>query len=45
MMNWLYTWYNPKIDGGADELTEQMTAIFLHGLFHGAPISKRKRQS
>jgi AcrR family transcriptional regulator len=45
MMNWLYTWYNPKIDGGADELTEQMTAIFLHGLFHGAPTSKRKRQS
>jgi AcrR family transcriptional regulator len=45
MMNWLYTWYNPKIDGGADELTEQMTAIFLHGLFHGAPVSKRKRQS
>jgi AcrR family transcriptional regulator len=43
MMNWLYTWYNPKIDGGADELTEQMTAIFLHGLFHGAPVSKRKR--
>jgi hypothetical protein len=36
MMNWLYTWYNPKIDGGADELTEQMTAIFLHGLFHGS---------
>jgi TetR/AcrR family transcriptional regulator, cholesterol catabolism regulator len=45
MMNWLYTWYNPKIDGGADELTEQMTAIFLHGLLHGAPISKRKQQS
>jgi TetR/AcrR family transcriptional regulator, cholesterol catabolism regulator len=45
MMNWLYTWYNPKIDGSADELTEQMTAIFLHGLLHGAPISKRKQQS
>jgi len=44
MMNWLYTWYNPKIDGGADELTEQMTAIFLHGLLHGAPVSKRKQQ-
>jgi AcrR family transcriptional regulator len=45
MMNWLYTWYNPKIDGGADELTEQMTSIFLHGLFHGGSVSKRKQQS
>ena len=45
MMNWLYTWYNPKIDGGADELTEQMTAIFLHGLLHGGAIPKRKQQS
>jgi TetR/AcrR family transcriptional regulator, cholesterol catabolism regulator len=44
MMNWLYTWYNPKIDGGADELTEQMTAIFLHGLLHGGSVSKRKQQ-
>jgi TetR/AcrR family transcriptional regulator, cholesterol catabolism regulator len=49
MMNWLYTWYNPKIDGGAEELTAQMTSIFLHGLLHEAPlsgtISKRKQQS
>ena len=45
MMNWLYTWYNPKIDGGADELTEQMTSIFLHGLLHGGTASKRKQQS
>ncbi len=44
MMNWLYTWYNPKIDGGVDELTEQMTGIFLHGLFHGGAVSKRKSQ-
>lgn len=45
MMNWLYTWYNPKIDGGAEELTEQMTSIFLHGLLHAAPQTKRKQQS
>ncbi len=44
MMNWLYTWYNPKIDGGADELTEQMTAVFLHGLLHSS-VSMRKQQS
>jgi TetR/AcrR family transcriptional regulator, cholesterol catabolism regulator len=45
MMNWLYTWYNPKIDGGAEELTEQMTSIFLHGLLHEGPSIKRKQQS
>ena len=45
MMNWLYTWYNPKIDGGADELTEQMTSIFLHGLLHGGSVTRRKQQS
>lgn len=49
MMNWLYTWYHPKIDGDAAELTAQMTAIFLHGLLHGKPLGrtdpKRKPQS
>lgn len=45
MMNWLYTWYNPKIDGGADELTEQMTAVFLHGLLHSGTAATRKQQS
>jgi TetR/AcrR family transcriptional regulator, cholesterol catabolism regulator len=49
MMNWLYTWYNPKIDGGVQELTEQMSTMFLHGLLHRQPStatnSKRKPQS
>ena len=46
MMNWLYTWYNPRIDGDAAELTEQMTHIFLHGLLSPAqPAARRKQQS
>lgn len=32
MMNWLYTWHNPKLDPGAASLAEQMTAIFLQGI-------------
>lgn len=32
MMNWIYTWYNPRIDPGAQELAHQMTEIFLHGV-------------
>ncbi len=46
MMNWLYTWYNPRIDGDAEELTEQMTQIFLHGVLAPAqPAQRRKQQS
>lgn len=32
MLNWLYTWYNPRVDGGADELSQQMSDIFLNGV-------------
>lgn len=32
MMNWIYTWYNPRIDPGAEELARQMAEIFLRGL-------------
>ena len=31
MMNWLYTWYNPKIDGDASALARQIGDIFLRG--------------
>ncbi|MGA9529554.1 MAG: TetR/AcrR family transcriptional regulator [Terriglobales bacterium] len=32
MINWIYTWYNPRIDGGADELAQQMSRIILSGI-------------
>jgi AcrR family transcriptional regulator len=32
MMNWIYTWHNPRVDGDADELARQMSDIFLHGV-------------
>jgi TetR/AcrR family transcriptional regulator, cholesterol catabolism regulator len=32
MMNWLYTWYNPKVDGDANALAEQIGDIFLAGV-------------
>jgi len=32
MMNWIYTWYNPRVDGGADELAQRMGDIFLRGV-------------
>jgi len=32
MMNWIYTWYNPRVDPGAEELSRGMGDIFLRGI-------------
>jgi AcrR family transcriptional regulator len=47
MMNWIYQWYNPRVDPDARVCAEQMTAIFLDGIFGlwarqgtGAPHSR-----
>ena len=31
MMNWIYTWYNPPVDGDWKQIANQMTSIFLNG--------------
>src|SRR5271163_3524591 len=35
MINWIYTWYNPRVDGNAEALAEQMGNIVLGGIIHG----------
>jgi len=32
MMNWIYTWYNPRVDGNAEQLARRMGDIFLSGI-------------
>jgi hypothetical protein len=32
MMNWIYTWYKPKVDPEADALARQVGDIFLAGI-------------
>ena len=32
MMNWIYTWYNPRLDGKADRLAQDMSNIFFKGI-------------
>jgi TetR/AcrR family transcriptional regulator, cholesterol catabolism regulator len=32
MINWIYTWYNPRVDGNAEALAEQMGDIVLFGI-------------
>jgi AcrR family transcriptional regulator len=31
MMNWIYKWHKPKVDPDAEELTDTIVGIFLHG--------------
>jgi AcrR family transcriptional regulator len=32
MMNWIYTWYNPRLDGKAERLAQDMSKIFFRGI-------------
>ena len=32
MMNWIYTWYNPRLDGDAERLAAEMGNLFFCGI-------------
>jgi AcrR family transcriptional regulator len=36
MINWIYTWHNPRVDANAAELARQMGDIFMNGVLHAA---------
>jgi AcrR family transcriptional regulator len=42
MINWIYTWYNPRVDGNAEALAERMGNIVLNGIVHGGNGRRRK---
>jgi AcrR family transcriptional regulator len=41
MINWIYTWYNPRVDGNAEALAERMGNIVLNGIVNGAKPRKK----
>ena len=41
MMNWIYTWHNPRVDLDAGELAGEMSNLFLRGVLNPAN-TKRK---
>ncbi|MFZ0797466.1 MAG: TetR/AcrR family transcriptional regulator [Terriglobales bacterium] len=41
MINWIYTWYKPRVDGNAEALAEQMGNIVLNGIVHGGKPARR----
>ena len=41
MLNWVYKWHNSQVDPDAEELTDAIVGIFLHGIL---PASAEERQ-
>jgi TetR/AcrR family transcriptional regulator, cholesterol catabolism regulator len=35
MMNWIYTWHNPRVDADAEQIAREMGDIFLRGVMNG----------
>ena len=42
MMNWIYTWHNPRVDADASSIAGQMADIFLNGVMAGAKGVREK---
>ena len=40
MMNWLPTWYNPRIDGGAEIMAREIGDVFLRGIYRMGPEAR-----
>ena len=43
MMNWIYTWHNPRVDADAEQLATEMGDIFLRGVMGGTRVRKDGR--
>ena len=43
MMNWIYTWHNPRTDADAEPLAREMSDIFLRGVMNNNRARKDGR--
>src|SRR6202047_623096 len=43
MMNWIYTWHNPRVDADAEQLARAMSDIFLSGVINAPKARKDGR--
>ena len=43
MMNWIYTWYNPRVDADAAAIAEQMNTVFMRGVTSGTAGKDKER--
>jgi AcrR family transcriptional regulator len=44
MINWIYTWYNPRVDANARELAREMGDMFLRGICGTVAKKKTRRK-
>src|SRR5271167_1564449 len=42
MMNWIYTWHNPRGDADAEQIAREMGDVFLRGVMAGAKARKER---
>ncbi len=45
MINWIYTWHNPRVDADAQGLARQMGDIFLHGVINSGKATRKITKS
>jgi hypothetical protein len=45
MINWIYTWHNPRVDAGAQGLARQMGDIFFYGVLNVGRGQRKTKQS
>lgn len=45
MINWFYTWHNPRVDANAKALAEEMSGIFLYGVLPRQKSNRRHSQA
>jgi AcrR family transcriptional regulator len=43
MMNWIYTWHNPRVDADAEHIAREMGDVFLRGVMNGGKGRKDTR--
>jgi len=43
MMNWIYTWHNPRVDADAASISREMGDVFLRGVMAGDKSRKNGR--
>lgn len=43
MMNWIYTWHNPRVDADAGSISREMGDVFLRGVMAGDKSRKNGR--
>ncbi len=43
MMNWIYTWHNPRVDADAEHLAGEMGDLFMRGVLGRGEVRKETR--